>query len=151
MRIIAIGLLVSILIFQFSLGANSPSKSSLFPRALKMRAVPIKPQSVTLSPQANIARVIVKFREGSDVRMRGNALTAKAGQATQVKEAESILSPYLNGKLNRLFSIPEGELDRDKIAYEAASGVQLADMNLYYKIDVRDNGTVEFIFTEFLP
>ncbi len=129
----------AVLICQLSFGASSPGKGAAKQViVLKMRAVPIKPSAVSISREAKISRVIVKFKEGSEVRFRQGKLAGKSGQAVQINEAEAILSPYLSGKFNRLINKSEQELERNKAVYEAASGVQLADMNLYYKIDVTD-------------
>ena len=135
--------LTAILACQSSSAASQPAKSQAHSQVLKARAVPVKPQGISVSPEANIARVIVKFQEGSDVRLQGDKLVAKRGQAVRIDEAERILSPYMNGKFNRLINKSEQELEMAKTVYEAASGAQLADMNLYYRIDVRDNATAE--------
>jgi len=135
--------LTAILACQSSSAASQPAKSQAHSQVLKARAVPMKPQGISVSPETNIARVIVKFQEGSDVRLQGDKLVAKRGQAVRIDEAERILSPYMNGKFNRLINKSEQELEMAKTVYEAASGAQLADMNLYYRIDVRDNATAE--------
>lgn len=135
--------LIAIVACQPSFAISQPVKSQAHSQILKARGVPVKPQEILISPEANILRVIVKFKEGSDVRLQGDKLVSKKGQAVRIDEAERILSPYMNGKFNRLINKSEQELEMAKTVYEAASGAQLADMNLYYKIDIRDNATAE--------
>jgi Subtilase family/Dockerin type I domain len=137
--------LTSLVITQLSLGARpEPAKDAGL--VLQKRAVPVKPMSTQIAPEARMSRVIVKFKEGSQVRLRGSQFVAKEGFS--IKEAETLLKPYINGRLNRLFGKSEQELDKAKEIYEASSRHQLADLNLYYKIDVAGNAEAERIINQ---
>jgi hypothetical protein len=146
-RLVHFGALIIafVFLFQISLG-SSENQGSFKAKSLKNRAVPDKPANVIISSEANVSKVVVKFREGSDVRFRQNKLNAKAGQS--VVEAESILAPYFGSEFKRFFSKSEMELDKAKFAYELSSGQQLADMNLYYKIDVKDAKAAERLINQ---
>jgi len=109
--------------------------------ALIPRQEPDKPDAVKVSPKADITRVIVKFREGSDVRLRGNQLISLKGQS--LKEVNGLIRPYFNGRLNRLVNKSEESLSKDKYIYELRSGQQLADFNLYYTLDITDSQEAE--------
>ena len=111
------------------LEANDRGRSDLVPRAK-----PVKPDAVRVSPQADITRVIIKFEEGSDVRLRGNKLISLSGPA--LKEVNAVVRPYINGRLKRLVNKTEESLSRDKYIYELRSGHELADFNLYYSLDI---------------
>jgi hypothetical protein len=104
---------------------------------LKERPTPNKPAITQISPKADILRVIVKFKENSDIRLRNNQLISTKGLS--VKEINNVLRPYTSGRLTRLLSTPEKEIARTKAIYENHSGCQLADFNLYYKLDITDN------------
>jgi len=135
-------LLTTLILTQLSLGARpEPTKDAGL--VLQKRTVPAKPMSTQIAPEAQMSRVIVKFKEGSQVRLRGSQFVAKEGFL--IKEAEALLKPYTNGRLNRLFGKSEQELDKAKEIYEATSRRQLADLNLYYKIDVAGNAEAEQI------
>jgi hypothetical protein len=110
---------------------------------LKVRPVPAKPASVQISSQAKISGVIVKFKEGSDVRLRAGNLISRPGFS--LKEAETVLKPYIDGRLNRLMTQSESQLDLQKEALEISSRRQLADLNLYYRIDITNPSEAEKI------
>jgi len=111
--------------------------------ALIPRPEPVKPEKINISPGAEIVRVIVKFREASDVRLRGNQLVSLKGQS--LSEVNGLLQPYRNERIKRLIDKPEIELTRDKYVYELRSGHQLADFNLYYTLEIRDPSEAEAI------
>lgn len=115
-------------------------------RSLIPRKTAVKPGLTRVSPQADIVRVIVKFRENSAVRLRGGQLVSLKGQS--LGAANGLLRPYLNGRINRLFSKSEEALSRDKFIYELRSGHELADLNLYYSLDVTDVGEAEAIVNQ---
>ncbi len=113
---------------------------------LKKRLVRNKPQNLTISPDANILRVIVKFKEESEVRLRSGKLVSLKGQS--LKSVNDVLSPYQSSRLQRLINSPEENLNRLKSAYEISSGHKLADLNLYYKIELSDPAEAEIIVNE---
>ncbi|SYZ73313.1 Serine protease, subtilase family (modular protein) [Candidatus Zixiibacteriota bacterium] len=103
---------------------------------LKPRPIPAKVSSVQVSPDARISGVIVKFKEGSDIRLRENQFISGTGLSLQ--GVESVLGPFMNGQVKRLMTQSEDRLDRQKDALEISSRRRLADLNLYYKIEVTD-------------
>ncbi len=117
-----------------SVNARHSKETSSNLKLMKQRHEIIKPTAAEISASADIIRVVAKFKEKSDVRLRGNNLISLKGQS--VAEANSILSRYMPGKLSRMFEKPEKELTTMKTALEAKSRVELADFNLYYEIEV---------------
>jgi hypothetical protein len=125
--------------------AVAGSNSMLTPERamLTKRAPALKPSQYQISSKADITRVVVKFREASFVRLRGDRLISLKGHS--LSEVNALLLPYLNGRLSRLFSSPEKELDRARAIYEAGSQHELADLNLYYQIDITDPSEAEMV------
>jgi hypothetical protein len=100
-----------------------------------------------------VERIILKFQEGSRVRLRDGKLAVmprtprdhkdlavnglKGAQVlTDVVTLQALVDSDSHAKgIGRLFSgLPEGFLARWKDSGEAASGQQLADLDLYYEI-----------------
>ena len=75
--------------------------------------------------------IVLKFREGTDVRLRGDRLVSLAGADTLA--AGNILDdPGIS--IDRYFSRSESELDADRISGQAMGNRELADLNLYFKL-----------------
>jgi len=121
-----------------------PSKSDNL--ILKKRTAAVKPASQKISGNAEISRVIVKFKENSGVRLRSDKLVSNRGLS--LKSANDIVEPYTSGRLSPLLPISEEKLEKSKSIYETKSRHQLADFNLYYKIDVTDLSEVESIVNQ---
>jgi serine protease len=120
--------------------------------ALKPRALPAKRAAAAPSQQLYDAEIIVKFKEGTHVRLRSGALKFDAGAlvgnepallarhglaagkvAGDVGAANALLAPLA---IARHFDRPEADLDRDKALGEAAIREELADLNLYFRARV---------------
>lgn len=118
----------------------------------KPRAVIAKPIGATPSAGRYDNEIIVKFKEGTHVRLRAGALRfdpgalagnepallarhglATAKVATDVGAASALLAPLA---IERHFDRPEADLDRDKALGEAALAEELADLNLYFRVRV---------------
>ena len=113
------------------------SKNNASPLSgLKERALPIKPAAVKISPAAEVVRVVVKFREGSGMRLRDDRLVSLSGQSSAT--VNNILKPYFDGRLARLVEGPEEDFRRMKMSLQAKTGMELADFNLYYELAVTD-------------
>ncbi|UCD94947.1 MAG: hypothetical protein JSU69_02540, partial [Candidatus Zixiibacteriota bacterium] len=110
---------------------------------LKKRVPASKPSECRISSEADIVRVVVKFQEESAVRLRGDRLISLKGRSPG--EANALLRPYMNGRLSRLFSLPEKHLEKTRSIYEARSKHELADLNLYYQIDITNAAEAEAV------
>jgi hypothetical protein len=125
---------------------------------LAPRAVLPKPASgamaIASAPAAGGYRsgaVVVKFREGTGIRLRGGALAAElgtldaadvsrlgragldaAGVTRELPRVAQILGRHRGARLERLFTRPEAVLAQEKHEGELRSGKELADLNLYY-------------------
>ncbi|MEW5923950.1 MAG: S8 family serine peptidase [Candidatus Zixiibacteriota bacterium] len=137
--IVFIGLMISASAVERKGGVSD--NLSLIPRK-----APAKPLVTKVSSQADLARVIVKFHEDSGVRLRGGRFVSLKGQT--LGAANGLLRPYLNGRINRLFSKSEEALSKDKFIYELRSGHELADLNLYYSLDITNPGEAEVIVNQ---
>ena len=138
-------LVAGILLSQTSYAKSTKSRSG-FQFGLKDRAVVHKPPKTIVSSQANLLGVIVKFRENSDVRIRDGQLVSLSGQS--MSDVGRLLKPYLQKRLTRLFKKTEKELGIVKSVYEASSGRELADLNLYYRLNIPGVSEAESIINE---
>ena len=80
--------------------------------------------------------VVVKFREGSRVRMKSGRLTGLATADATAFVATLRVKGISAGAARRLHGRSEADLDRERLEGERDSGRQLADQNLYYVIDL---------------
>ncbi|MCI0402242.1 MAG: S8 family serine peptidase, partial [Acidobacteria bacterium] len=111
--------------------------------------------------EGNELFVVLKFHEGTRVRLRNGKLVIPQGRQTdrdkerlgRVKVEErgidgelSKLGNDLAGtsrlQIERMFRRPEADLEKERNAGEENSGEELADPNLYYYVSIR-NGTEE--------
>lgn len=103
------------------------------PSGLIPRLRPTKPTLITVHPAADIARVVVKFRDRTEARLRGGKL---ASPSVSLGAARQALAPY-DDRVSRLFgSWSENRLEADRETLQARSGHELADLNTYYEIEV---------------
>ncbi|MCY1033157.1 S8 family serine peptidase [Corallococcus sp. BB11-1] len=130
---------------------------------LAPRALAPKPTGRELPARTFVERVVVKFHEGSHVRLRDDALRALASERdaaerellsglrledarveADVAEVAALLerAPRI-GALSRLFQGEEASLDASKLSGEARSGQQLADLNLYFEVPLLPGTTAE--------
>jgi len=127
-----------------STAAASPSPKSVETTSsdLRPRRPADKARTVSVSPQAELSGVVVKFTDNSRARLRNGHLMSRAG--ISLNKAENVLRPYLNGRFQRLFtSFSEARLDQDRSVLQQRSRRALADLNGYYQIDVTDPSTAE--------
>jgi len=126
------------------------------------RSVVAKPEKTSIDPNISVPDVIVvKFREGTGLRLRDDRWTAPsqarspedegllqranldpAKVAGELDSANLLLQANSNVAVARLFTRPESELELEKRIGEENSNEELADLNLYFHLFV-DNGTVE--------
>lgn len=119
--------------------------------ALKPRPAAPKDQTLSVPAEVPVARIVVKFQEGSGVRLRrgGLAVDRQAAEPARARRAglsdvglardlaalEVLVSTHPKVvELRRLFSLPEEELARLKATGEGNSGRELADLDLYYQL-----------------
>ncbi|BAV33895.1 hypothetical protein SCL_1590 [Sulfuricaulis limicola] len=101
---------------------------------ISQRHAPIKPQHTQVAGQVQKDRIVVKFNEGTTVRLRGKQLKSLAG--ADLAAFNTLLQNYPGTTVQRLFSRPEPDLEQEKDDAEQRSGWQLADLNLYYMIQL---------------
>ena len=133
------------------------------PGALQPRAAADKRAQKDLPEGTPVERLVVKFHEGSRVRLRGSALVALAQERSgaersllaglglsearlggDVKAAQALLERAPRAaSLRRLFTEDESLLETRKASGEAGSGRQLADLNLYFEVPLVPGTTAE--------
>ncbi len=100
------------------------------------RHVPEKPARTRVGPEHDGARVIVKFSEGTRVRRGARGLEGAA--SFDLPELRAVLARHglAPGALRRLIELPESRVDALRETGQRRSGRALADMNLYFRLDV---------------
>ncbi len=78
--------------------------------------------------------IVIKFKEGSGVRLRGEKLTTTT--SLDVSSVDAVLNRFNLGKLKRFFSRPEEALDSERQDALLRKGKHLPDLNLYYELDI---------------
>lgn len=130
-----------------------PAPSSADPSPLRPRFTPDKRTHARLPEATRVDAVVVKFHEGTAVRLRNGQLAAQErserdrrdlrarGLAPAAVERDAAevqrlagLSPDAERGLQRVFSLPEETLAQRRERGEARSGRQLADLALYYEL-----------------
>ncbi|MCA9753178.1 MAG: hypothetical protein KC591_13370, partial [Gemmatimonadetes bacterium] len=95
------------------------------------RRIPSKPARVDDRPILNRDRVLVKFVDGTRVRLRSGRLTAAGAPLPAV---DAILADYPEATLLRAFDTDERILDANRETGERISGRRLADLNNFYVV-----------------
>ncbi|RKH41367.1 peptidase S8, partial [Corallococcus llansteffanensis] len=130
--------------------AVASAAAPLQPRlAADKRATPSLPEGT------RVERVVVKFHEGSRVRLRASGLRSLASERTlaerellgarrltearvgdDVSAAQALLerAPRTSAPRRLFAADPEATLEANKTSGEARSGRQLADLNLYFEV-----------------
>ncbi len=103
---------------------------------LKSRTIPIKPNQIEFSADAQVERVIIKFKDSYKVRIRQNKIISLKGLS--VLTADKFLKPYIDISLRRLFKTnSEHNLSRQKEIFQYRSLTELADLNSYFTIEIQ--------------
>ncbi len=144
------GLVLALLSFPAHITTAAPQA----PPPLRPRVAAVKPARTTLRKGEHIDQVIVKFQEGSHIRLKGGRLTIDAASLTTDEKgrlARTGLAPtavqrdlaaannLLTQKqrsFRRLFTPPEQEMEARKQRGEQTSKKELADLNLYYFVKI---------------
>lgn len=131
----------------------SPAASAA-PAPLSPRPLPDKSARSALPRELPVERLVVKFHEGSHVRLRDGGLVSRASErssaersllaerglsdvrlARDLRSAQALMDRApRTGVPRRLFTEAESELDARKGQGEARERRQLADLNLYYEV-----------------
>jgi len=140
-----------------------PQAAEAAPKLLAPRAMAEKHTGRELPADTFVERLVVKFHEGSRVRLRGGRLTAlsvergaaergllasrglsEARLQASISSTEALLerAPRI-GALARLFDEDEATLEARKASGEELSGQQLADLNLYFEVPLLPGTTAE--------
>ena len=101
---------------------------------LMARAIPRKPANVSISPQAEIDRVIIKLVEGTRARLAGHRLVSLGGK--NLRATNQILQNHSRNAIGRLTDKSPERLEREKFLLENRCGRQLADFNNYFSVPV---------------
>ncbi|MFQ6008811.1 MAG: right-handed parallel beta-helix repeat-containing protein, partial [Candidatus Zixiibacteriota bacterium] len=114
---------------------------------VKARWVQPKPGKAVLSDQHDRHIIVVKFIEGSKVRLRdGDFITFGQENLTDLKNA---LRAYAIGKIERSFlSLSEGEYTELKERLDAKTGKEHADLNLFFRIHLKDGELAEALIND---
>jgi hypothetical protein len=124
------------------------------PKQLVPRAAAVKHTGRELPADTQVERLVVKFHEGSRVRLREGALVALSAERSPAERALLSARGLSNarveasaaavrammeraprvGAIARLFDEDESTLEARKSSGEEQSGQQLADLNLYFEV-----------------
>lgn len=141
-------LLLGSILMAFYLGAGFSTEAS----AQWKKRIPCNQDFYSAPFGSENLRVIVKFKEGSQIRLREGKLVQAAGSSAgdnrhrlehqvlaESMEANRLsrqVDPYLaDQRMHRLFVRSEDVLDQEKATLEPLAGEELADLNLYYRVD----------------
>ncbi|MBN8232132.1 S8 family serine peptidase [Corallococcus macrosporus] len=136
-----------------ALGLLTASLAEAAPSALKERAPASKLQSALVGDVV-VERLVVKFHEGTRVRLRGGRFVVLAEERESVERARMVRRGLTDVRLGadltaalavlervprigapgRLFTDAESVLNERKRTGEERGGQQLADLNLYFEV-----------------
>jgi serine protease len=122
MRKLLIGLILMLFVTQ--------SLAALIPRAVFP-----KPTDPEIRSCERWDLLVVKFIEGSDVRLRNGHFVAN--DRVDLSPVEQILNLYPETRVARMFQRPEEEYQIEREVGQLNTGRQLADLNLYYAFGPR--------------
>ncbi len=100
--------------------------------SLTPRHTTVKPDHAVVPPGRSDDVLVLKLREGTQVRLRGGRFVSRGRD--DVGPLNSVLRGVSGLRLERLFSRDEEVLAREKARVEAKSGRRQADKNLYYRV-----------------
>ncbi|MGQ0722728.1 MAG: S8 family peptidase [Candidatus Eiseniibacteriota bacterium] len=100
-------------------------------RTARLERRPTFPKPATVDAHEGLSheRVIVKFIEGTQVRLRSGRLQA---DGVTLPEVDAVLARFPDATLQRCFGAEERILDENKDTGERISGRELADLNNFY-------------------
>jgi len=102
-------------------------------------------QENTSNTNANAVTVAVKFNEGTDIRLRdGKLVSLSTGSLSSLDAA---LERYGVTAIERQFSQPEEQFAREQAEIEKETGQDIPDLNLYFRLRLRDAGQAQGLLT----
>ena len=132
--------LLAIILVPIAIGIVSPAALAESP-LMTPRAVPQKPAHTQLTEMDDPRAIVIKFAEGTDARLRFDPSPSLTLRSSQAESLHGVLRAYSLGFANfhRLFDRPEGELDEERQLAQRRSGRLLADLNLYFRVNLPES------------
>jgi len=113
--------------------------------SLRPRVFRTPPSRTVIKPWQSSERIILKFAEGSEVRLRNGHLVSLTGHDLKSVNQVFAHANIRGSAIRPLIDRPEGLLANEKAAGEKRSGKQLADLSLYYLLETGLNQNPEQI------
>lgn len=130
------GVTVALTVFTLSLLAGPAPHAAASDNTLEMRQVPDKAALARIPAGQTPRRIIIKFAEGTELFVQdGHLRSEKSIDPTPVANALASLGVSAND-LQPLHTRPRAELQAERSRAQAASGRALADLSLYYVLDL---------------
>ena len=132
--------LLAIILVPIAIGIVSPAALAESP-LMTPRAVPQKPAHTQLTEMDDPRAIVIKFAEGTGARLRFDPSPSLTLRSSQAESLHGVLRAYSLGFANfhRLFDRPEGELDEERQLAQRRSGRLLADLNLYFRVNLPES------------
>ncbi len=108
---------------------------------LKPRDLPDKPEHTEIGPLTFGGIIVVKFSEGSDVRLRNGKLVSLSNAS--VEDVNQLFDQYPLSNIERQFTQPEQEIAKEQEQLEIETGEDVPDLNLYYRLFLQNPGDAE--------
>jgi hypothetical protein len=123
---------------------GQPASTQSTAPTLKPRLVPQKPLHTEIDVGTFSGVIVIKFIEGSDIRLRYGKLVSLSNGS--VDELDELFARFPLDALERQFSQPEDQLTQEQAALETETGEDLADLNLYFRLTMKNKaGGAAFI------
>jgi serine protease len=131
-------------LFSLFLQGCSPAQIDTDPAdspSLKQPSVPNTPAQTDLEMDNFNGIIILKFVEGTDIRLRDGKLISMTSGA--VAELDQIFARFPLAEIARLFTQPEEEIAKEQAEMETQTGENIPDLNLYFRLIVQDKADGE--------
>lgn len=130
-----------LLVFVLLMGTSISAQAAPTEKTLARRWVASKPAQTVIQDWQSREIIEVKFVEGSSYRLLNGQLTTQGND--NLVSVQGVLQSQAVQTVQRLFTQPEGAILAEKLEVEAASGEQMADLNLWYRIIVAPGADAE--------
>ena len=98
------------------------------------------------TPGSASVNIVVKFAQGSDVRLREGKLVSLSEGA--IPELDAVLDDFDISNIERLFSQPEEEIAEEYQQLIVKSSDDVPDLNLYFMLAVADDRQAQDLIKE---